>query len=63
MITQEDKEQIKQDEARELIQESREEAYYQWQSDNKDSLVDEYLEMFEDNFNAFCKNEYNRESD
>lgn len=38
-----------------------EEAYDDWYSDNRDQLIKEFIDLFIDEFNEYCKEEYKNE--
>lgn len=49
---------INQEKMRELADEAKDEDMRVWISDNYDTLAKEYLELYEDEFDLFCKAVY-----
>jgi hypothetical protein len=45
---------------REEIQDAKKEGFRQWKQDNLEDLKSEFFEMYADEFEYFCKEEYSR---
>jgi hypothetical protein len=52
-------EEIQEDKNRELLAEGLEEDFTQWIRDNKETLMQDFIdENYEDEFNEYCKKQY-----